>query len=155
MRKRHRYTVFLAGAAAAALVVVPAAIGGGHQDLLRSGVAGSVGPGGPTLDKVAPAGKPWVANRHSTIRLRRNGELRAKVRGLVIPDFAVPNPLAGPHGLVAAVACNGMVVAMTDGVDYSAAGDGNIRQKLDLPSPCLAPAVFFLAPNGSYIAASG
>jgi hypothetical protein len=155
MRKRHRYTLFLAGAAAAALAVVPAAIGGGHQDLLRSGVAGSVGPGGPKINEVLPAGKPWVVNRHSTIRLKRNGELRAKVRGLVIPIFPTPNPLAGPHGLVAAVACNGAVVAMTDGVDFSAAGDGKIREKLDLPSPCLAPAVFFVTPTGAYIAASG
>jgi len=155
MEKRRGYGALVLGAAVAALAIVPVAMGGDHQDLLRSGIAGSPGPASPMLDGVSAAGKPWVTNRHSTVRLKRNGELRAKVRGLVIPNFTPPNPLAGPHGLVAAVACNGAVVAMTDGVNFSARGNGNIRQKLHLPSPCLTPAVLFVTPTGAYIAADG
>src|SRR5262245_59003430 len=96
MQRRKSYSALLAGAAVAALAIVPAAIGGGHQDLLRSGVAGShplpaQGGDGVNLFGVDPGGKPWVANRHSSIRVKRNGDARIRVFGLVIPG--VGNPL--------------------------------------------------------------
>ena len=105
---------------------------------------------------INPAGAPWVANRHSEIRVKRNGDVRIKVRGLVIPGRVpplLPNPLAT---LVAAVVCNGDGVGAvkTDAVPFSANGNANIRQKLKLPKPCLAPAVLFLTPAGTYIGAS-
>jgi hypothetical protein len=161
MRKRNGYAALIAGAAVAALAIVPAAIGDGHQDLLRSGIAGSTPltatPPGPVLFGISPAGAPWVANRHSSIRVKRNGDVRIKVRGLVIPGRVppdLPNPLPT---LVAAVVCNGDGVGavMTDAVSFSPNGNANIRQKLKLPKPCLAPAVLFLTPTGAYIGASG
>jgi hypothetical protein len=159
MRKHHRYTVFLAGAAVTALVVVPAAIGGGHQDLLRSGVAGSTplppNGDGVMLFGINPGGKPWVANRHSSIRVKRNGEVRIKVFGLVIPGNTPPNPLPS---LVASLVCNGMVVAATDPVPFSPDGNASFRDKFKVPKPCLAPAIL-LRPNAAaaapYIGASG
>jgi hypothetical protein len=156
MRKRQRYTVFLAGAAVAALAIVPAAIGGGHQDLLRSGVAGSTplpaqGGTGVSLFGVDPGSKPWVANRHSSIRVKRNGELRIKVFGLVIPG--VGNPL---QTLVASLVCNGMVVAATDPVPFSPEGNARFRGKFMVPKPCLAPAILLrVNKDGPYIGASG
>jgi hypothetical protein len=161
MRKRNGYAALIAGAAVAALAIVPAAIGDGHSDLLRSGIAGSTPltatPPGPVLFGISPAGAPWVANRHSSIRVKRNGDVRIKVRGLVIPGRVapdLPNPLPT---LVAAVVCNGDGVGAmkTDPVSFSANGNANIRQKLKLPKPCLAPAVLFLTPGGAYIGASG
>jgi hypothetical protein len=156
MRKRHRYTVFLAGAAVAALAIVPAAIGGGHQDLLRSGVAGShplpaQGGDGVTLFAVDPGGKPWVANRHSSIRVKRNGDARIKVFGLVIPGVGNPLPT-----LVASLVCNGMVVAATDPVPFSPDGNARFRHKFDVPKRCLAPAILLrVNAGGPYIGASG
>jgi hypothetical protein len=159
MRKRHRYTVFLAGAAAAALVIVPAAIGGGKQDLLRSGVAGSspLPPKGDgvSLFGVDPGGKPWVANRHSSIRVKRNGEARIKVFGLVIPGNTPPNPLTS---LVASLVCNGAVVAATDPVPFSPDGNAMFRHKFKVPKPCLAPAILLrvnATKDAAYIGASG
>jgi hypothetical protein len=157
MRQRHRYTVFLAGAAATALAIVPAAIGGGKQDLLRSGVAGSTpaADGGPVLFWINPGGKPWVANRHSSIRVKRGGEVRIKVFGLVIPGNTPPNPLTT---LVASLVCNGTVVAATDPVPFSPDGNATFRDKLTVPKPCVAP-VILLRPNAAaaapYIGASG
>src|SRR3954471_12133930 len=162
MRKRNGYVALVVGAAVAALAVVPVAIGGGHQDLLRSGIAGSTPltatPPGPMLFGINPARAPWVANRHSSIRVKRNGDVRIKVRGFVIPGRVapdLPNPLPT---LVAAVVCNGDGVGAmkTRPVPFSANGNANIRQKLTLPKPCLAPAVLFLTPDGTaYIGASG
>jgi hypothetical protein len=86
--------------------------------------------------------------------VKRNGDTRIKVRGLVIPNRTPGNPLST---LVAAVVCNGDGVGavMTDAVPFSPNGNANIRQKLNLPKPCLAPAVLFLTPTGAYIGASG
>jgi hypothetical protein len=158
MRKRHRYTVFLAGAAAVALAIVPAAIGGGHQDLLRSGVAGStplppLGTG-VTLFGVDPGGAPWVANRHSSIRVKRNGEARIKVFGLVIPGSNPPNPVK--TGLVASLVCNGAVVDTMGPVPFSPDGNAKFRGKFMVSKPCLAPAVLLrVNAAGPYIGASG
>jgi hypothetical protein len=158
MRKRNAYAGLVAGAAVAALAVVPMALGDGKQDLLRSGIAGSTPltapTPGPVLFGVDPAGAPWIASRHSQVRVKRNGEVRIKIRGLVIPNRTPPNPLPT---LVAAVVCNGAVsvATMTDAVSFSPEGNANIRQKLMLPKTCLAPAVLFLTPAGAYIGASG
>ena len=158
MGKRNRYVALVLGAAIIALAVVPAAIGDGKQDLLRSGVAGSTpAPDGPVLFGVSPGGKPWVADRHSSIRVERDGDVRVKVRGLVIPvaPFNGTNPVAT---LAASLVCNGMVVATTDAVPFSPAGDASIRAEMDIPTPCLAPVVLLrpsAAPAAPYIAASG
>ncbi len=154
MRKRNRYAALVLGVAIAALAAVPAAIGHGKHDLLRSGIVGST-PDGPVLFGVSPGGKPWVANRHSRVRVERDGDVRIKVRGLVIPvaPFNGTNPIAT---LAASLICNGMVVGTTDTVPFSPAGDANIRAEMDVPTPCLAPAVL-LRPSavGPYIGASG
>lgn len=157
MRKRNGYVALGLGAAVAALAVVPAAVGGGKQDLLRSGIAGStpIAAGGPVLFGINPGGAPWVADRHSSIRVKRNGELRAKVRGLVIPGRTPPNPLAT---VAASLVCNGVVVATTDAVPFSPDGNADIRTKVSVPKPCVAPVVLFrpnTTPTAAYIGASG
>jgi len=156
MRKRQRYSVFLAGAAVAALAIVPAAIGGSHRDLLRSGVAGSTPlPDGAAIFDVDPGGKPWVANRHSSIRVKRNGEVRIRVVGLVIPGNTPPNPV--PQ-LVATLFCNGMPVAATDPVPFSPDGNARFRDRFKVPKPCVAPVILLrpsAADDAPYIGASG
>jgi hypothetical protein len=137
------------------------AIGDGNRDLLRSGVAGSTpegtpeAPGGPVLFGILPGGKPWVANRRSSIRVERGGEVNIKVRGLVIPGNVPPNPVTT---LVASLVCNGVVVAMTDPVPFSQRGNATIDQDITVPKPCVAPVILFrpnAAPEAPYIGASG
>ncbi len=157
MGKRNRYAALALGAAITALAVVPIAIGGDKRDLLRSGIAGStpVAAGGPVLFGIAPGGAPWVTDRHSSIRVKRNGDTRIKVRGLVIPDRTPPNPLPM---IVASLVCNGMVVDATEPVPFSPEGNANIRERLHVTKPCVAP-VILLRPTAAdaapYIGASG
>jgi hypothetical protein len=129
------------------------------RDLLRSGLVGSTpSPQGPTLFGVAPGGAPWVVDHTSSVRVRDDGRVDVKVRGLVIPERG--NPVAR---VVATVVCNGGAVGSTvttQPADLSPEGDGRIRAELDLPDPCLAPAVLvrvFTAAGvaGPYIAANG
>ncbi|WP_088289539.1 hypothetical protein [Kineosporia sp. A_224] len=144
-------------AASAAFAVSPASAGDdGAGLLLRSGVAGSTPPaaGGPALFTVNPGGRPWVAGSESKVVVTRDGLLVAKVRGLVIPGNAVPNPVPA---LAASLVCNGKDGALTVAVPFDTAGDADIRATVDVPQPCVAPVVL-LHPNGAagtYIAATG
>jgi len=62
--------------------------GQGHRhggDVLRSDLFGSqVAPTGPVLFGVDPGGLPWVIARGEA-RVRRNGRVKVRVEGLVIP----------------------------------------------------------------------
>ena len=61
--------------------------GNGHGNgdtLLRSTLAPSV-PGDPTFHGVGPGSVQWVLQR-GEVRLKRNGEFRLRLRGLVIPS---------------------------------------------------------------------
>lgn len=132
------------------------------RDLLRSGLVGSMplppAGTGRTLFGVAPGGAPWVVDHDSSVRVRDDGRLDVKIRGLVIPGRG--NPVAR---VAATVVCNGGGVGQTvstPAADLSPEGDGRIRADLTLPEPCLAPAVLVrVAPAaggvGPYIAANG
>lgn len=82
-------------------------------------------------------------------------DTRIKVRRLVIPDRTPPNPLPT---IVASLVCNGRVVDATEPVPFRPEGNANIREKLDVTKPCVAP-VILLRPNAAamapYIGASG
>lgn len=167
---------------AAALSVVALAAGGstafadhghsGHHDghhhdhhggkVLRSKLFGSTPrPDGPVLFGVNPGGAPWVIDR-SKVEVRRDGRVKARIEGLVIPTAPQngTNPLSA---LAATVYCGGMAVGTTGAVRFSTDGDARIDEQLDaaLPKPCLVPAVLINpAPNGvvntaAYIAATG
>jgi len=139
--------------AAATLVAVPA-VGDDGAPLISSGVVGSQLTD-PVLAGATPGGKPWVV-RPSSIRVTRDGMIRARIRGLVIPDapFNGTNPVPL---LAASLVCGGQVVATTGTVPFSLAGDAVIKAKVAVPARCLAPAVL-LSPNGIatvYIGATG
>ncbi len=144
----------IAAATAVAAFAAAPATGDDGATLLRAGLAGSQ----PTDAKIANAtagGRPWV-NRPSSVRVTSRGELRAEVRGLVIPDapFNGTNPVAT---LAASLVCNGVVVATTAAVPFSPAGNAEIEATVTVPSRCLAPAVL-LNPGGNaavFIGASG
>jgi hypothetical protein len=162
---------------AAALSVVALAAGGstafadhghhgghheGHHDgkVLRSKLFGSTPrPDGPVLFNVNPGGAPWVVAR-SKVEVRRDGRVKARIEGLVIPPQNNTNPLSN---LAATVYCGGTAVGTTSAVPFSREGDARIDESLAaaLPKPCLVPAVLINpAPNGvintaTYIAATG
>jgi hypothetical protein len=104
-----------------------------------------------------PGGAPWVLRRGEA-RLRRDGRLAVRVRGLVIP---VP-PGDGTPGPVMTVSASlycgndTTAVGTTPSVPISRSGDARMAGKFSLPAKCLAP-VALVHPNGgaAYIAASG
>jgi hypothetical protein len=101
---------------------------------------------GPTLFGVAPGAKPWQIRR-GEVTVKRNGRIKVKVRGLVVPaDASTSTPAGNPlPALAATLFCNGQAVATTAPVAFSPQGNARIDQKLDLSSlqgkACLVPAV--------------
>jgi hypothetical protein len=128
--------------------------------VLRSELFGSM-PDGPVLFGVKPGGAPWAITRGAA-KVRADGRVKVRVRGLVIPTAPQngTNPLSG---IAATVFCGGTAVGTTASAPFSTAGDARIDATLatPLPRPCLAPAVLLNpAPGGvvnttAYIAASG
>ena len=155
MRNTKRNAIIAVGAIAVGLAVGPAAVSHVRGSLLRSGVEGSL-PTDPMLAGAAAGGRPWVADRHSSVRVDRDGDVRIKVRGLVIPDapFNGTNPVPA---LSASLVCGGVIVAETVTVPFDTAGNAKIRDEITVPERCLAPAVL-LHPGGNdavYIGTSG
>jgi len=153
--------------AVAMLALVPFGVAGASQSkpsddnddaprtVLRSSLAGSL-PTDPALFGVLPGTSPWVIER-GTVRLKADGRLSLRVRGLVIP-IAPANGTNPVPTLSASVFCSGALVASTATVPFSKTGDAELEQDIgELPSPCLAPAVF-VHPNAvtpRYIAFNG
>jgi hypothetical protein len=132
----------------------------GHDDSgLRSSLAPSV-PADPALHGVAAGGAPWVL-RAGEVRLRDDGRLRLRVRGLVIPT-APGNGTPGPVTTITASLYCGAdttmdAVGTSGSVPISRRGDARLSARFTLPAKCLAPVVL-VHPNGNaaaYIAADG
>lgn len=115
-------------------------------------------PGDPTLHNNAAGGAPWVLS-FGEARLREDGRLDVRIRGLVIPP-PTGNGTPGPVTTVrAALFCGNdtTAAATTPSVPLSTSGNARIRASLTLPAKCLAPALL-IQPNGSsmvYITANG
>ncbi len=129
------------------------------RDLLRSGLVGSTpalpAPGGPVLFGVSPGGAPWVVDHNSSVRVGDDGRVDVKIRGLVLTSTGQNSPTITT--VTASVVCNGAAVALTDPAPIGLAGDARIRDRVDLPEPCLAPAVLVhpSSVTARYIAANG
>jgi hypothetical protein len=132
---------------------------GGHrgEQLLDTSLAPSV-PTDPALNGASAGGAPWVLGQGEA-RLGRDGRLRVRIRGLVIPT-APGNGTPGPVTTVsAALYCNAATTATgtTPSVPISRQGDAEIDGQISVPMKCLAPTIL-IHPNSAgavYIAASG
>jgi hypothetical protein len=91
---------------------------------------------GPVLFGVAPGLVDWVT-RDSEAKVD-DGQLRVKIRGLVIPTTNTTNNIAA---VTATVYCDGKATATSTPVPFSATGDADIRQSVSVPIPCGSPAV--------------
>lgn len=149
----------------ALFAVIPLAVAdaarhdGGDDDeprtVLRSALAGSLATDA-ALFGVLPGTSPWVIDR-GTVRLEPDGDLRLRVRGLVIPD-APANGTNPVPTLSVSVFCGGTRVATTPTVPFDARGNARLETDIGtLPSPCATPAVL-VHPNAvtsRYIAFNG
>jgi hypothetical protein len=129
----------------------------GNRTLLSTSLSPSV-PTDPSLLGVAAGGVPWVL-QSGEARLRTDGELTVRIRGLLIPS----GPGAGTTGPVKTVSaslyCGGNTtpVGTSDAVPLSSDGDARIEAAFTLPAKCQIPALL-IHPNGglgAYIATSG
>lgn len=158
----RRRAVSLVGAAAL-FALVPLGVAEASKDhdddkaqtVLRSPVAASQ-VSDPAVLGVLPGTTPWAITRGS-VRLDVEGQLRVRVRGLIIP-VAPAKPTNPVPTLSASVFCNGTLVASTSTVPFNTRGDAQLDTDIgELPSPCVAPAVL-VHPNavtGRYIAFNG
>jgi hypothetical protein len=152
----------LGGSAATAVTAAGHDGGQGRHDgehrgetLLRTSLAPSV-PTDPAIDGVKAGGVPWVLTRGEA-RLRHDGDLQVRLRGLVIP-IAPFTGTAGPVKTVSAsLFCGGTSVGTTPQAPLSTTGNAEFDGMVTVPAKCLQPTVL-VNPNGNtaaYIAASG
>ena len=148
MSRFVRLALALTVLAALALGSVSATLAGGSK-VLDSRLAAIPRPG-LVLDGVTGGGLPWQIEDGSA-RLFADGRLQVEVSGLVLVSTGV-NPVAAAHAIVT---CDGVPAATTANVPFSPAGDAEIEATVALPSPCLAPAVFFTTGKDAWLAVTG
>ena len=117
---------------------------------------------------VSGGGLPWMIKSASG-SLMRDGQLRVRVHGLVLADRApVPPALQGVNPIAdfqAIVSCQSIGAGDTATVTNistpqfraSTSGNSDIRARVQLPQPCIAPVVFVTSPGapGAWFAATG
>jgi hypothetical protein len=106
--------------------------------------------GSLVLNGLTGGGVPWsIEDGH--VQLFADGRLHVDVEGLVITATGV-NPVTTGR---AVLTCNNAPVAETAIVPFSGTGDATIDTVIDLPSQCLAPAVFFTNATDRWFAVTG
>ena len=112
-----------------------------------------------TVVGVNGAGAAWTTD-DSRAKLFADGRLLLDVEGLVFASGANAGRNTQPTGRVTVV-CNGNANPATDRVNTDPIpfsvpdGDAHFNAKLNLPSPCFAPVVFFTSAGGNWFAVSG
>ncbi len=128
-----------------------------------------VGNHGPYIGAANPirginaGGLPWVITRGSG-SLSADGWLRVRVKELIIPASSGFGNNPAPY-FKATVSCLTIMsdgtaginnVSTTNGAEVMIGdptkGNARIREKLNLPNPCLAPIVFVTSPGGAWFA---
>jgi hypothetical protein len=123
-----------------------------------------VGTGNP-IQMVPGGGLPWMIGSGEG-SLSRDGRLEIHVRGLVLADSpAVPatlrgtNPVADFEAIVSCQTITGGMATVTNVTTgqfpASTRGNADIRTRVNLPHPCIAPIVFVASPAGAWFAATG
>jgi hypothetical protein len=127
---------------------------GRHQGRLETSLVPSV-PADPPLLGATAGAVPWVL-RASEAKLRADGRLRVRIRGLLIPGAGTTGPV---KTVTVSLYCagNSTPVGTSDAVPLSSGGDARVDAMLTMPAKCQIPALL-VHPNGAldvYIASSG
>jgi hypothetical protein len=117
--------------------------------------------GDPTFHGVSPGSAPWQL-RFGDVRVKRDGHLDLRVKGLVIPSLGTPGLVTT---ISAALYCgadaDGMAAATTPQVPLSRRGSARIHDtSFSVPATCLAPLILVQphgpgVPANAYIAMDG
>jgi hypothetical protein len=137
----------LAGAVMAVALLAGSVAADPGTKVLDASMTG-IPTGGLSLLGVSGGGIPWVLDRGDA-RLFADGRLQVTVQHLVLASgpLAGTNPIATGRAIV--VCGGGTSTVMTDTVPYSSDGDATVDTVVNLPSPCLAPVVFFAGQTGA------
>ena len=114
---------------------------------------------------VPGGGLPWIITA-GTGSLTRDGHVLIHVRGLVLADQPpVPaalqgtNPIPNFKAIVSCQTITGNMATVTNVMTRqfraSPQGNSDIRARVKLPEPCIAPIVFVASPAGAWFAATG
>jgi hypothetical protein len=117
--------------------------------------------GDPRFHGVSPGAAPWVLQK-GEVRLKSDGKLNLRVKGLVIPNppgDGTPGPVSTiSASLYCGADADTAAADTTQQVPLSRKGDARIHDtSFSVPSTCLAP-VILVHPNGDithYIAVDG
>jgi hypothetical protein len=154
MMHRKLPLAILGAASAVALSLAPsAALAGSHHghhhghNLIRADLTPSLPTDAP-INGVNPGGAPWILERGS-VRVRDNGRMDVRIRGLQIPsDEGAANPVGS---IDAVLYCGGMEVARSAPHDMSIpGGDARFREFLMVPETCDSASVLIspVGPDG-------
>ena len=137
----HRARFAIVGSMIATILAVGTVAADPGNKVLDASMTG-IPTGGLSLLGVPGGGIPWVLDRGDA-RLFADGRLQVSVNHLVLATggAAGTNPI--PTGRAIVVCGGGTSTVMTDLVPFSPGGDARVQTRVDLPSPCLAPVVFF------------
>ncbi len=125
-----------------------------HHKILQTRLVGLAVPG-TTIAGVKGAGHAWAIDK-GTGKLFADGRLKVEVKGLVLTPEGT-NPVTTGK---AVVSCNGGattadIVSSTVVPLSVPGGNATVDQHVTLPSPCLAPVIFFTSATGAWFAVSG
>ena len=148
MSRSARLVLALAFVAVLAVGNVASTAAGGPK-ILDARMTG-IPTAGLTLDRVVGGGAPWVIDEGHA-RLFADGRLQVEISGLVLASNGT-NPVSTAHAIVT---CDGAPAATTANVAFSPSGDAEVDATVALPSPCLAPAVFFTTGTDRWLAVTG
>ena len=143
MPRRLRLGLAMVVLAALTIGTVATTTAGGPK-VLDARLAG-IPTGGLVLHGLTGGGVPWKIDE-GRAKLFADGRLEVEVQGLTLLNGT--NPIANGRAIVT---CSSVAAASSPVVPFSAAGDALVTTVVELPSPCLAPAVFFVGvlPNGA------
>lgn len=101
----------------------------------------------PVIHGVSPGGLPW-ALKQGEVRLKLDGKLDLRVKGLVIPSMGTPGPVTMiSASLYCGADSNHVAADTTQQVPISRKGDARIHDtSFSVPTTCLAP-VILVHPN--------
>ena len=131
-----------------------AADSNGHGGKVLDTTLAGIPVAGQVLLGVPGGGRPWTLVRGDA-KLWTDGSIDVKVQGLLLGPGGAnegTNPVTLGRAIVV---CNGVDRVLSETVPFSAEGDARVMTRLTLPSPCLAPVIFFGSAGGSWFAVSG
>lgn len=143
-----RIRLALLGAAVATTFIVGSVLADPGTKVIDASMVGiPPASAGQTLLGVAGGGIAWTLDKGSA-KLYSNGHLEVDVDHLVLAAGPAIGTNPVPTGR-AIVVCNADTIVMTDTVPFSPDGNAKVRTDISLPSPCLAPVIFFAGQTGA------